>query len=314
MNLSPIKTIASAKKMPLAIAAVGILSVAAMACSSTSDRSTPEPNTQVAGQQELNGNQQVSNSSGLGSIPASDARFASNSVYSPVPYSNGSSQQVGIWVSGFGSADVAADQAQVYLGVESREETVTAAREKAAEAMTAVLNKIKELGVDEDDIETTSFNIYPQQTWVEVEGSIGRHSEPRIIGYVVSNQVRVTVSDIDLIDEVVDAAAEEGGDLIRVNSISFTVAEPAAYGAQTRELAAEDAKAKAELYARAMGVQLGPLMFLTEIGSSSPLVNQDYSRAEAGFAADGAAFAPTPIQSGDVSLSTTVQAAFAIVP
>src|SRR5690606_27829649 len=110
-----------------------------------------------------------------------------------------------------------------------------------------------------------SFNIYPQTVWDEN----GR--EPRITGYIVSNQVSVTVRDIDLLDEVIDTAAEEGGDLIRVNSVSFTVGDPAQHGAETRQLAAADARAKAQLYADAMGVTLGPLVFLTEIGSSAPM-------------------------------------------
>jgi hypothetical protein len=313
MVLSPVRSLVAAHKAPLALAAVSMISVAAMACSGSADPTAEA--SQVASQQQLNGdNKAVGLSSSIyGGIPASDSRLASSSVFAPVPSSDGSSQQMGIWVTGVGSKDIASDQAQVYLGVESRDETVTAAREKAATAMTAVLDKIKALGVSEDDIQTTSFNIYPQQTWIEVDGEFGKYSEPRIIGYVVSNQVSVTVTDIDLLDDVVDAAADQAGDLIRVNSISFTVADPAAYGAETRQLAAADAKAKAELYAQAMGVQLGPLLFLTELGSSSPLNTDSYARAEAGFSAD-AAYAPTPIQSGDVSLSTTIQAAFAIVP
>jgi uncharacterized protein YggE len=227
-------------------------------------------------------------------------------MIAPVPYYDGGTQQVGIWVTGYGSKDVAADVANVYLGVEAREVTVSEARQKAAEAMTAVLDAIKALGVSEDDIVTTSFNIYPQMVWDQ------NGNEPRITGYIVSNQVSVEVKDLDILDEVIDTAAEQGGDLIRVNSVSFTVGNPEQHGAETRQLAAADAKAKAQLYAQAMGVTLGPLVFLTEIGSSAPMgaptmVAGDAARAEAGFA-------PTPIQSGDVSLSTTIQAAFAIVP
>jgi hypothetical protein len=220
-------------------------------------------------------------------------------------------QQSGIWVTGTGTKEVASDVAEVYLGVESTEETVADARQKAADAMTAVLDAIRALGISDDDITTTSFNIYPQQVWVEVTDEDGRHGEPRITGYTVSNQVRVTVKNIDLLDEVIDSAAEEGGDLIRVNSVSFTVADPAAHGAETRQMAAADARAKAELYAEAMGVTLGDLIFLTELSSSAPL-NQ--ARAIGADYAEAGAFAPTPIEAGDVSLTTTIQAAFAIVP
>jgi uncharacterized protein YggE len=219
--------------------------------------------------------------------------------------------QTGIWVTGAGSADAAADTAIVYLGVEARAETVAEARDAAATAMTSVLDAIKELGVDEADIKTTYFNIQPETRWIEKTDSLGQYGEPQIIGYIVTNQVEVKVRDLDDVSSVLDTAATEGGDLIRINSISFTVSDPAEYAADMRRAAAEDARAKAQLYADAMGVELGDLIFLTETGSSTPLVNR--SAAEAGY--DSAAGAPpTPIQGGDVSLSTTIQAAFAIVP
>ncbi len=221
--------------------------------------------------------------------------------------------QSGIWVTGYGSMDLPADVAKVYLGVEAREETVAEAREAAADAMERVLDAIRALGIDDDDIVTTSFNIHPQTVWVEVSDSAGRHSEPRITGYIVSNQVEVTVRDLDDLSPVIDTAAAEAGDLVRINNINFTVDDPSEYGAATRERAAQDAKAKAELYAQAMGVTLGDLVFLTEVGSSAPM-KESFPAAERGAMAEDGAFTQTPIQSGELTVSTTIQAVFAIVP
>jgi hypothetical protein len=144
--------------------------------------------------------------------------------------------------------------------------------------------------------------------WVEVSDSLGRHSEPRIAGYIVSNTVQVTVRDIDNLSPVVDTAATAGGDLIRINSIQFTVDDPSVFGEQMRELAAADALAKADVYARALGVSVGQLLYLTEIGSSVPMARA----APAMEMAMDAGFAPTPINAGDVDLSVTVQVVFAI--
>jgi len=215
----------------------------------------------------------------------------------------------GIWVTGQGIIEIPADVAQVSIGVESRETTVSAARQKAADAMESVLDAIKDNGVSEDDIVTTNFNIYPQTIWVEVSDSLGRHSEPRITGYTVSNIVQVTVRDIDNLSPVVDTAASAGGDLIRINSIQFTVDDSSAYGEVIRQHAAADALAKADVYARAMGVTLGPLVYLTEISSSVPMA---YGAPRAEMAAMDGAFKSTPISSGDVNLSVTIQAVFAI--
>lgn len=303
---------AANRRTPVLMAAVSILAIASVACSSGANpTATPSGiGSQPAGA-EIGVNTGVSGSGSVSGIPVSDSRAISASSFAPTTYYDGQTGQAGIWVTGYGTKEVSSDVAKVFIGVESKEETVSAARQKAAEAMTAVLDAIRGLGVDDDDIVTTSFNIYPQTVWIEVTDSIGRHSEPRITGYVVSNNVEVTVRDIDMVDEVIDAAADKGGDLIRVNSVSFTVANPAQHGAETRQLAAADARAKAQLYAQAMGVTLGPLVYLTEIGSSAPLAARAFS-ADAAYAEAG--FAPTPIQSGEVSLSTTIQAAFAIIP
>jgi hypothetical protein len=215
----------------------------------------------------------------------------------------------GIWVTGVATLEIPADVAKVSIGVESRETTVSAARQNAASAMEKVLNAIKENGVTEDDIVTTNFNIYPQTTWVEVTDALGRHSEPRITGYTVTNTVLVTVRDIDNLSPVVDTAATAGGDLIRINSIQFTVDDSSVFGEQMRSQAAANALAKADVYARAMGVTLGQLVYLTEIGNSVPIASA-FPQAE--MAAMNGAFKSSPISAGDVNLSVTVQAVFAI--
>jgi uncharacterized protein YggE len=108
---------------------------------------------------------------------------------------------------------------------------------------------------------------------------------------------------------VVDMAATAGGDLIRINSIQFTADDTSAYGEQIRLIAAADALAKADVYARAMGVTLGQLVYLTEISSSVPMATS-YPQAE--MASRDGGFKSTPISSGDVNLSVIVQAVFAI--
>lgn len=314
MKLTSIKRIAANRRTSLLTAAVSILAIAAVACGGGADATSTPSNvgSQPAGSNIVPGASGLSGNQAVSSIaPGEISRGITTSSFAPTTYYDGVSGQAGIWVTGYGSKEVPSDVATVYLGVQSKELTVSEARQKAAEAMTAVLDAIRGLGVADADIVTTSFNIYPETVWIEVNDSLGRHSEPRITGYTVSNNVEVTVRDLDLLDDVIDSAADKGGDLIRVNSVSFTVDNPAQHGAETRQLAAADARAKAELYAQAMGVNLGPLVYLTELSSSAPLANKTFGD-EAMLARSD--FAPTPFQSGEVGLSTTIQAAFAIVP
>ncbi|MDA1280305.1 MAG: SIMPL domain-containing protein [Chloroflexi bacterium] len=311
----------------LLVAAIAVFSLAAVACTSDANDNSPTATSVVTG--SAGGSPAIGAPSGLvgtsgqgtsgsaQSFPVSTGAFAAGGYDSiersfGVPSYYGAptgTVNSGIWVTGQATLEIPADVAQVSIGVESRDDTVSEARQNAAQAMEKVLAEIKKHGVTDDDIVTTNFNIYPQTVWIEVSDSLGRHSEPRITGYVVSNTIQVTVRDIDNLSPVVDTAATAGGDLIRINSIQFTVDDASVFGTQIRELAAADAKAKAALYARAMGVTLGQLVYLTELGSSVPMAKA-FPQAE--MASMDAGFASTPISAGDVNLSVTIQAVFAI--
>ena len=310
------------KPIVLMTAILGVILVAAtIACSGNQETATAtaEPaNSKVETSPSTTG---VANAASVSKSDSStDAQkiVSTSPVLAPESKASQASQatdegsgQAGIWVNGIGSKDVDADVAVLSIGVESRETSVAAARAAAATAMNDVLDALKVLGVAEDDIVTTSLNIYPNQVWIEVKDDAGTHNEPRIVGYVVNNQVRVTVRDIEMADEAIDKAAEVGGDLIRINNVSFTVGDPAAHADDIRRRAVEDAKAKAKTYAEAFGVKLGPLAFLQELSGSGGVI-QDSFGLEVAMARSAAA--STPIESGNVSLSTTIQVGFSILP
>ena len=304
----------------LLIGALAIFSLAAIACSTdpvqSSSTNEESPNIGApAGVVDGAGPSSVSDGGIVASGYDAPAIEPVSSYGAPTLYGSQTSAvntaNSGIWVTGQATLEIPADIAQVSIGVESREVNVADARQKAAEAMDNVLAAITELGIDGDDVVTSYFNIQPQTIWVEVSDSLGRHSEPRITGYIVNNTVQVTVRNIDVLGTVIDTAAATGGDLIRINSIQFTVGDSSVYGEQIRQLAAADALAKADLYARVMDVTLGPLVYLAELGSSVPMAKASPVAME--VAAMDIGFARTPISAGDVNLSVTVQVVFAIV-
>ena len=303
----------------LLIGALAIFSLAAIACSTdpvqSSSTNEESPNIGApAGVVDGTGPSSVSGGGIVASGYDAPAIEPVSSYGVPTLYGSQTSAvntaNSGIWVTGQATLEIPADIAQVSIGVESREVNVADARQKAAEAMDNVLAAITELGIDGDDVVTSYFNIQPQTIWVEVSDSLGRHSEPRITGYIVNNTVQVTVRNIDVLGTVIDTAAATGGDLIRINSIQFTVGDSSVYGEQIRQLAAADALAKADLYARVMDVTLGPLVYLTELGSSVPMAKASPVAME--VAAQDIGFPRTPISAGDVNLSVTVQVVFAI--
>ena len=203
-----------------------------------------------------------------------------------------------ISVNGTGEVLAEPDIASVSTGVEVQAASVAEARAGAADATGAVIAALVAHGIEETDIRTVNFSIYPMYDY--------RDETPRISGYVVSNAIEVTVRDIEGIGELIDAVAAAGGDAIRFNGISFGHENPEALTEQARELAMADARAKAEQLAELTGVTLGEPISIVETSWAAPFP-VPAARAEIAF--DMAA----TIQPGTSGVSVTVQATWAIV-
>lgn len=208
------------------------------------------------------------------------------------------SQQVGIAVSGTGTVSVEPDVGVISLGVEVRGESVADARDRAAEAMDAVLDAVRDNGVDAADVKTLFFNIYPNYSFVQ-------DREPEITGYTVSNQVEVKVRDLDRFSDVLDGAIAAAGDDVRVNSIGFTVDDPAEAQGDARVEALADARARAEQIAAETGVTLGRVISVSE--STDGMVGPPFESAM-----DGRGGGPTPVSPGEQEVRVNVSVVYEI--
>ena len=218
----------------------------------------------------------------------------------------GDAQDAGIWVNGVGSVSAPPDLVELNLGVTATADTVSEARQSAAEAMTAVIGYLVGSGVATSDIRTQHISIQPQYDWQErIEEGI-RRSERVLTGYEVSNTVQVLVREMDRTSELLDGAVVAGGDLIRVNGITFTIEDTSALEKQAREMAVADALVRAAELASYSGVILGPMVYLSEV-SAQPVFAE---RAFASIVADSSA--STPISPGEQEVRITVRAVFDI--
>ena len=225
---------------------------------------------------------------------------------STVRYTYGNEQEYGISVHGTGEILIQPDIAKIHMTIEARETTVSKAVKVAADGMERLVDLAKTKGIADNDISTTSFNIYPQQIWKEVRHPSGTYSVPEIVAYVVSNAIQIKVRNLEEVGPVVDTAAEKTGDLLRVDNIEFGINDPSQYTKTLRELAVEDAIVKARQYADALGIRLGPMVFLVETGNSGPAIG-GVDGLERAFARSS-----TPIMPGDTTLTAHIQAVFAI--
>ena len=204
---------------------------------------------------------------------------------------------MGITVSGQGEATGVPDLATVNLGVEAFRNTVQAAREDAAAAMNQAIAVLRDRGIEERDIQTSSFNIYPRYD----------QNGQNITGFQVSNQATVKIRDLNALGSIIDEVVAAGGDLTRFQGVSFSIENPKPLEEQARAAAVADLTAKANQLASLTGVQLGRLVSISESGGFPYPVPV----AERGFAAQDAASA-TNIVPGEVQVMVTLNATFAI--
>ena len=211
-----------------------------------------------------------------------------------------STQQEGIWVSGTGEVAAVPDVALIRLGIEAQEETVARAQSDAAGAMARVMTALVSGGVADKDIQTQSFSIRQVTRWDrDLEESV-------VIGYRVSNDLLVTVREIDEAAALIDAVVVAGGDFIRIDDISFTVDDPTLLYVEARALAVADAAAKAGELAELAGVRLGMATYISEGSRGQPPAPV---MTEMAFMDDSVS---TSISPGEVDIRVTVQIVYTI--
>lgn len=201
-------------------------------------------------------------------------------------------------VNGIGRVTIVPDMATVNIGVRSEAESVADALETNTLQANAISRSLKELGIEEKDIQTSNFNVYPNDRWDPMTGEIeGRY-------FVVENNVNVIVRELSGLGEVLNTVVEAGANSIY--GISFNVEDRSTAVAEARDLAIADARSKAEAIAASAGVQLGELINISVYESGMPI---GYFDGKGGMAAAEMA---VPIAAGTLSIVMEANLSYAI--
>jgi uncharacterized protein YggE len=203
-----------------------------------------------------------------------------------------------IRVSGEGVATARPDTATIHTGVVTEAASATEAIAANNTAMKEVLATLGKHGVAEDDVQTTSFNVRP----VHQRADDGRVL-PEVVGYEVTNQVRVRVRKIDALGQVLDAVVKAGSN--RVSGIDFGVSDPTAALDEARRQAVADAKHRAGVLAAEAGVKVGRVVSIQEQALHRPQPRLEYGAAAARDAA-------VPVAGGREEFRVTVQIVYTI--
>lgn len=190
------------------------------------------------------------------------------------------------------------DTLTVRLGVDSRGSSAQAALAENATRATAVIAALKAAGVAPKDLQTSELSLFPT---FDQRG--------RITGYSVSNVVTAKVHDVPNAGKVVDAAAAQAGDDIRVQGVTLSIDDPVMFMAAARMDAVKRARAQASQLAHAAGVKLGEVRKITEARAAVPFSQFNNNQV---FLAKSSAATPTPFEPGSQELTVDVTVVFAI--
>jgi uncharacterized protein YggE len=205
----------------------------------------------------------------------------------------------GIFVTGEGEVTVKPDVAYITLGVETQLRTAQDAQRENARLIGQMITKLTSLGIAREKIETSNYNLWPVRNFVKSSGT------EQVVGYRVTNQVLITVTELDKLGSVVDAAVSAGAN--NVQGISFSVRDAARAKAEAMKAAAKDARVKAEALAESMGLSLSGIISMTDqnVSVTPPRVFKEAFQASA-------ADAGTQVTPGDLKVQASVQVNFAI--
>jgi uncharacterized protein len=226
-----------------------------------------------------------------------------------------------ITVTGQGKVYAKPDVAVVSLGVTTDGKTVAEVTKNNTEKMNAVISAIKDLKIDEKDIQTTNYNLSPvyetitTNVYDEKMSAISSvaplrtsYSSNKVTGYKLSQNVEVKIRDFTKIGDVLSKSTDKGANV--VGDLQFTIDNVEKVKEEARAKAIEQAKANAKNLAEKSGVKLGKIINVYENNYYSPV----YSSVKGmGGAAMDSVSAPSPtIQPGQQEVDLTVNLTYQV--
>lgn len=173
-----------------------------------------------------------------------------------------------ISVSATGEIYAKPDLALINFGVKNEAKTVAQAMEENSEKMNAIISFIKEQGVDEKDLKTTNFSIYPRYEYRKDETGIYPYPPGKrvLVGYEINQSLQVKIRDMDKISSIIQGAADEGAN--QVGTLRFVIDNEDELKKQAREKAIKEVKEKAKELSSQLGVKIVKIVNFSESGTT----------------------------------------------
>lgn len=223
--------------------------------------------------------------------PAPTMTAAASAASAPAPAARDTGV---IRVSGTADVEVPSDRARLRFAMETEAKSAAEAADANAAQMSAVLDAVRAAVGDDGTIGTSGYGLSPIYSRPEPGGM------QSITAYRAQNHVEVTLTDVDRVGAVLDAAVRAGAN--RVAELSFFASDPGPARLEAIREATATARAEAEVLAAALGGTLGQALEVN-VSSSGGMPMYRMRAAEM-------AMADTPVEAGAQTVSVTVNISF----
>lgn len=218
-------------------------------------------------------------------------------------------------VSGEGEVFAAPDIANISFTIRAEAKKVADAQDQVSTKVKAALSMIRKEGVADKDIKTQNYSSYPKYEWQEGTASCMsldcppyRPGKQVIVGYEVSQTVTIKVRNLEKVNTLVDGLATAG--VTEMQGPNFAIDKEDDLKDEARKIAIDKARAKAEVLAKDLGVDLVRVVSFSE-GGYYPM----YSRAmsvEAKYDMAGSAVPAPELPQGENSITSSVTITYEI--
>lgn len=215
--------------------------------------------------------------------------------------------QANISVSGKASVLATPDVAEFSFSVRHEADEVKGAQDEVARKVEAIISFLKEEGVDEKNIKTTGYSVYPRYEWRTPNRLTPDSGGERVlVGYEVVQSTNITVKEMDKAGALVGGVGERGA--TDVGGVTFSVEDEQKLKREARAEAIADAKEQADKLAQDLGVSIVRIVDFNESRISSPY----YMRADMAMVKMEADIIETSFEPGEEEIEVEVHIVYEI--
>lgn len=177
-----------------------------------------------------------------------------------------------ITVEGVGEVDSSPDIAVFSFTVEEKASTIDVAQDSSAKKTNAVLEYLAGQKIEQDDIQLSGYNAYPQYEWVQEICQFDRPvcppGENKLMGYISSQSVSVKVRDLDNAGKILSGVGSL--QVTNISGLQFVIEDDASLKEEAQKLAINDAKERAKRLSSELGVELKDVVSFYENSGGYP--------------------------------------------